>query len=70
MRSSARWTPLWTTDPAYIMYTSGSTAPPRGVVIPHRGVLDYAAFIAESYGITRDTVIGLQSGLPLRQLGL
>ena len=50
------------TDPAYIMYTSGSTGTPKGVVIPHRGVLDYAAFIAESYGITRDTVIGLQSG--------
>lgn len=50
------------TDPAYIMYTSGSTGTPKGVVIPHRGVLDYAAFIAESYGITKDTIIGLQSG--------
>ncbi len=50
------------TDPAYIMYTSGSTGTPKGVVIPHRGVLDYAAFIAESYGISKDTIIGLQSG--------
>lgn len=50
------------TDPAYIMYTSGSTGTPKGVVIAHRGVLDYAAWIAETYSVTEKTVIGLQSG--------
>ena len=50
------------TDPAYIMYTSGSTGTPKGVVIPHRGVLDYARWIADIFRIDKDTVIGLQSG--------
>ncbi len=49
-------------DPAYIMYTSGSTGTPKGVIIPHRGVLDYAAWIAETFSLSERSVTGLQSG--------
>jgi D-alanine--poly(phosphoribitol) ligase subunit 1 len=38
------------TDPAYVMFTSGSTGEPKGAVIPHRGVL---SLIAWSRGIVR-----------------
>ncbi len=49
-------------DPAYIMYTSGSTGTPKGVVIPHRGIIDYAEWVMETFRIDDETVIGLQSG--------
>jgi D-alanine--poly(phosphoribitol) ligase subunit 1 len=32
------------TDPAYIMFTSGSTGEPKGAVIPHQGVLSLIAW--------------------------
>ena len=49
-------------DVAYIMYTSGSTGTPKGVAVTHRGVLDYAAWLVETFSFTEETVFGLQSG--------
>ena len=34
---------------AYIIYTSGSTGQPKGVMIPHRGVINYLLWSRESY---------------------
>ena len=49
------------TDPIYIMYTSGSTGTPKGVTIPHRGILDYAAWVAETFHYDENTVMANQA---------
>ena len=50
------------TDPCYIMYTSGSTGVPKGVAVAHRGVVEYARAVVETFGLTERSVLGLQSG--------
>jgi amino acid adenylation domain-containing protein len=49
------------TDPVYIIYTSGSTGIPKGVVIPHRGIIDYIDWARKTYQIAQDEVIGNQA---------
>jgi D-alanine--poly(phosphoribitol) ligase subunit 1 len=49
------------TDPIYVMYTSGSTGEPKGGVIPHRGVIDYAKWVVETFSFNEDTVMASQA---------
>jgi amino acid adenylation domain-containing protein len=43
---------------AYIMYTSGTSGTPKGVMVPHRGVTNLAISAAENYGINeRDRIL-------------
>ncbi len=49
------------TDPIYIMYTSGSTGTPKGVTIPHKGVIDYANWVVQTFEITEDSILGNQA---------
>ncbi len=49
------------TDPIYIMHTSGSTGEPKGVVVPHGGVINFANWAASYMGIDERDVIALQS---------
>ncbi len=57
----ARVSRVMDVDPIYIMYTSGSTGVPKGVTIPHRGILDYAVWLKETFAFDEDTVLGNQS---------
>ncbi|MBR1798019.1 MAG: amino acid adenylation domain-containing protein [Clostridiales bacterium] len=49
------------TDPAYIMYTSGSTGIPKGVAVCHRSLIDYIESFCEVMRFDEDTVFGSQT---------
>ena len=49
------------TDPIYIMYTSGSTGEPKGVTIPHHGVIDYAKWVVETFNFDENTIMANQA---------
>ena len=49
------------TDPIYIMFTSGSTGAPKGVTIAHRGVIDYAVWVRNTFGIDENSNLGNQA---------
>lgn len=48
-------------DPIYIKYTSGSTGDPKGVVLPHRAVIDYIEWAADTYQLSPEDVVGNQA---------
>jgi len=60
------------TDPIYVVFTSGSTGVPKGVIACHRSVIDYTENLCLALGFSRDTVFGNQSPLffdaPLKEL--
>lgn len=60
------------TDPAYTVFTSGSTGEPKGVVTSHRSVIDYTEALCGTLGFTRETVFGNQAPLfydaPLKEI--
>lgn len=51
------------TDPIYIVFTSGSTGVPKGVVACHRSVIDYIENLSDVLGFNEDTRFANQTPL-------
>ena len=49
------------TDPLYILFTSGSTGIPKGVIVCHRSVIDYADWVVKTFELNENTVFGNQT---------
>ncbi len=60
------------TDAIYVVFTSGSTGVPKGVVACHRSVIDYTESLTDALGFGEDTVFANQTPLyfdaPLKEL--
>jgi len=48
---------------AYVIYTSGSTGQPKGVMIPHRGLVNYLSWAVQAYGVADGTGAPVHSSI-------
>ena len=49
------------TDILYVLFTSGSTGVPKGVIITHRSVVDYTEWVVDTFSFDVNSVFGNQA---------
>ena len=50
-------------NPLYVIFTSGSSGTPKGVVTSHNSVVDYITTFAKTFNIDKDEILGNQAPL-------